>query len=495
MSYPWIKDSKYGTTPLVTNYLEVTSPNGLYLNSTNSEVLLKNPATNEKLTLSKSSIDFTNAGGNSVVLIDNTKIHLNELVPTTTPFTTDITNSNIILQSQNFISPNTNTLTLQPNLIQHLTPSFNMIIGTGSLQTTSLPVNYTSTINPYICVLGSDGVGYNGDLFCRDITCSLINGYAPTTTGLIWSNFDNAYPNLLNGRYYLTDTTYETWQDITQLFARNMSSGQSASYSWSGINTSAGTFTLQTNGYNFDLYCATFNINGIPYSSGSSSQDLNTTLGYGNNAGFQSIDNVNNINLSTINGSPYPPYPTAPYGLPNVLSIDANANTAINMNSNDINSVNNINVSTINNSPYPPSVSVPQFIYAMPFQSEYVNNGGGSPTLFTSGVFITGGFTYAITWTFWYDGLYHGRGTTEMIQGYGDLFNNFTGSISGQAKSNGYWASATISSNNMCRTSITYTDNNFVINNSDTYYPYIYQSNNIDWSGNVYCSATISRTN
>ena len=82
-----------------------------------------------------------------------------------------------------------------------------------------------------------------------------------------------------------------------------------------------------------------------------------------------------------------------------------------------------------------------------------------------------------------------------MIQGYGDLYSSSFGSISGQAKSTGYWASATISSNIMCRTSITYTDNNFVINNSDTYYPYIYQSNNISWSGNVYCSATISRTN
>jgi hypothetical protein len=29
--YPWIKDSQYGTTPLVTGYLEVTSTNGLYM--------------------------------------------------------------------------------------------------------------------------------------------------------------------------------------------------------------------------------------------------------------------------------------------------------------------------------------------------------------------------------------------------------------------------------------------------------------------------------
>jgi hypothetical protein len=34
MSYPWIKDSQYGSNPLVTDYLEVTSPNGLYFNNT-----------------------------------------------------------------------------------------------------------------------------------------------------------------------------------------------------------------------------------------------------------------------------------------------------------------------------------------------------------------------------------------------------------------------------------------------------------------------------
>ena len=36
MSYPWIKDSQHGTTPSETDYLEVTSPKGLYLNSTTS---------------------------------------------------------------------------------------------------------------------------------------------------------------------------------------------------------------------------------------------------------------------------------------------------------------------------------------------------------------------------------------------------------------------------------------------------------------------------
>ena len=494
--YPWIKDSKYGTTPSVTNYLEVTSSKGLYLNYANSTVLLKNPATSESLTMSKSAIDFYSTNGTSCVLIDNTHIHLNELIPSTTPFTTDITNQNIILQSNNNITPYLQTLTIQPNMLQHLNPDFSMIMGTGSYQTQALGVARTSTLNPYVCSVGFDGASYQGDVNCLNVNCGnnlqvvTINGLAPTTIGLVWADFNNAYPNLLNGRYYLTDTTYESYQDTQQFYARNMSVNQYASYDWNGIDANGGAFTLQTNSFNFDLYCATFNINGIPYSS-SSSQDLNTTLGYGNNAGFQNIDNVNNINLSTINNAPYPPYPTSPYGLPSVLSIDATASTSINMNSQDINSVNNINVSTINGSSYPPSLLVPQTAYAMPFQGGYTTN--FNQTIFTSGVTITGGYSYSVVWTFWYDSLSNSGSTPEMIQGYADLYNRSIGNIKGSANQSGYWASTTISSNNMYRTTITYTDNYF-ISFTDTYYPNVLQLNTINWDGTTYVSATISRT-
>jgi hypothetical protein len=205
----------------------------------------------------------------------------------------------------------------------------------------------------------------------------------------------------------------------------------------------------------------------------------------------QNIDSVSNINLSTINGFSYPPYPTGSYGLSTVLAIDNTASTSINMNGQDINSVNNINLSTINGSSYPPSVSVPQFIFAMPFQFTYVNN--STPTIFPSGVYITSG-TYAITWTFWYDGLYQSAGDKQMIEGFGDLISNSYGSVQGAAR-NSVFASSYVSTNNMYRTSLTYTDNNYVINNPDTYYPYIYQSNIMSWSGTTYVSATISRTN
>ena len=475
--YPWIKDSKYGTTPSVTNYLEVTSSKGLYLNYANSTVLLKNPATSESLTISKSAIDFYSTNGNSVVLIDNTHIHLNELTPSTTPFTTDITFQNIILQSNNNITPYLNTLTIQPNMVQHLNPDYNMIMGAGSLQTQALANNYTSTFNPYVCNLGFDGGSFNGDLNCRNIVCSLINGYAPTTTGLIWSDFNNAYPNLLNGRYYLTDTTYETYQDVQQFYARNMSGNISASYTWSGINTTGGTFTLYTSGQNFDLYCGTFNINGTPYSPGGGGggvTDIQAGSGISVN---QTTGSVTITNTGGGGGS---------QDLATTLNYGNYANQTLNMNGNSID-----NVTTINGYSFPQSISIPQTAYAMPFQGGYTTN--FNQTIFTSGVNITGGYSYSVVWTFWYDSLYYSGSPPEMIQGYADLYNSSTGNIKGSANQSGYWASATISSNNMYRTTITYTDNYF-ISFTDTYYPNVLQLNTINWDGTTYVSATISRT-
>ena len=489
-SYPWIKDSQYGTTPLVTNYLQVTSPKGLYLNDTNSEILLSNTTTtSEKLTINNSSIDFVNTNGNSALLIDNTKIHLNEPSPTTTPTTTDITYQNIILQSQNLGTP-TYTLRLQPNLIQHLTPNFSMIMGTGTYQTQALSVPRTSSLNTYVFSLGFDGGTYQGKLYCLNIDCATnlnvltINGSSfPITTGLIWADFTNPYLSLPSNRYYLTDTTFETYQDVQQFYARNMSGNQTASYNWNGINTTGATFTLQTNGYNFDLYCSTFSINGIPYGSGGGGGGV-TDIQAG--SGISVNQTTGSVTISNSGGG----------GGENLSTTLSYGNDA---GGRDITSVNNINVNSINGSPYPPSVSIPQFIFAMPFQSGNVPD--NSQTLFTSGVYITGGFTYAITWTFWYDGLYQSGGGVEMIHGYSDLQNS-SGSVhvQGAAKSLGLWASSyvsTASGSGSYKTTITYTDNNYVINASDTYYPYVFQTNTLAlaWGGTTYVSATISRTN
>ena len=267
-----------------------------------------------------------------------------------------------------------------------------------------------------------------------------------------------------------------------------MSSNQYATYNWNGINANGGTYTLQTNSYNFDLYCATFNINGVPYNpSPSSSQDLNATLGYGNSAGGQSITNVNDIGLSTINGSPYPPYPIAPYGLPSVLSIDNTANMSINMNSNDINSVNNINLSTINGSPYPPTPAI--LNYQFSFQQQVCGN--GMTTLFPTPTYIASG-TYSITWTIFFEGLVGGG----MINCYADLYSYSYGNSLGTARNAGYYPASHMSNDGGYQTCITYSDT-YILGGTDNWYPNFLQNNMSGWgsSNNTYISGVVTRIN
>ena len=57
--YPWIIDSQYGTTPSETGYLEVTSKNGLYLNSKN--ILVTNGDSNT--TITPTSVTTTTLNG------------------------------------------------------------------------------------------------------------------------------------------------------------------------------------------------------------------------------------------------------------------------------------------------------------------------------------------------------------------------------------------------------------------------------------------------
>ena len=89
--------------------------------------------------------------------------------------------------------------------------------------------------------------------------------------------------------------------------------------------------------------------------------DLANILLQGNSAGATDIDlnnndilNVNNIDLTTINGSAYPP--SSSTDLANVLLQGNSAGaTDIDLNNNNILQVDNINLTTINGSAYPPS--------------------------------------------------------------------------------------------------------------------------------------------
>lgn len=85
-------------------------------------------------------------------------------------------------------------------------------------------------------------------------------------------------------------------------------------------------------------------LNGSPIGGGGS-QDLSSVLSNGNNAGFQSITNLNDLGCSTINGTSYPPPNPS---LSSVLSSGNGAYNSIDMTGNDIYNCNNIQTTYIN---------------------------------------------------------------------------------------------------------------------------------------------------
>ena len=89
----------------------------------------------------------------------------------------------------------------------------------------------------------------------------------------------------------------------------------------------------------FNVVASEIQLNGVPIGGGGGSQDLNSVLSNGNNAGGQNITNVGDIACSSINSTSYPP-PT-----PDLTAVLGAGNNA---SSYDINGVNNLNCNSIN---------------------------------------------------------------------------------------------------------------------------------------------------
>ena len=178
---------------------------------------------------------------------------------------------------------------------------------------------------------------------------------------------------------------------------------------------------------------------------GGGSQDLNSTLSYGNTA----------------------------------------YNYSINMNGNSID-----NVSTINGNAYPPATPLPENYYFV-LQSTYANN--NSNTQFTNNtitILTTGNYT--ITWTFVFDSLFQPPGDKQMVSAYGYLQESggagFT--IQGAIQNSGVAGSSYISTDTMYRTSYTYTDV-YNIYTTATFYACILQYNTPSSGTDVYMTASV----
>lgn len=451
MSYPWIKDSVNGTTPSVTGYLEVTSTNGLYLNGATSQVLLSNTGLSTPVpqTATLTNDHLYIAGGTSI----------------TSPTHTEITDISIISNSHDNIFGGDSTTTIQGASMLMLNTQPNL---STSQQLQITPDNVILTTN----------------------------GGVPTTA--TWSSIlagGGATPTLSAVLTQGNDATTQLIYNVGQII---MSDGAtSLTPANLNFNNNNGSITgLQT-------------INGSAYPPTASVPTLNSVLGAGNNTSGFNIDFNNNsdiqncvnggisyLQVSTINGSSYPPYPTSPYGLTNVLAISGDGGGQ------NITNVNNIDISSINGSAYPPPPYYPdlnsvlnqgnsayhdidmtgnqivncgnlqvsningsayiqakrQYIFT-PFATGMISNGssnwGGTPINIVSG-------TYSITYTIQFDSnmAYGSAGNAPpyMCRGYCFLHSNAFGDYQTTNTNNGFNPSFYISNDASFPNFITMTD-------------------------------------
>ena len=339
----------------------------------------------------------------------------------------------------------------------------------------------TPLVTGYLEVTSTNGLYLNSTTSGTNSNAILMTGFitggSTPVTCYYYCDKLRYYPNVWGGETFLSQDMLRfinaTGDTLSQLnlsgltcfnpgvntYFQSSNNGQ-----YQSIGSSGEQIYISSNGGSGNVYFSAANLylNGTPIGGGGGVTDIQAGSGISVN------QNTGSVTITNTGG-----------GGGGVTDIQAGPGISVNQTTGSV---------TITNT----GGSIPQTAYAMPFQSGYTPN--NSQTIFSSsGVYITGGYSYSVVWTFWYDGLYQSGGGQEMIQGYADLYSNSTGSIKGSANQSGYWASTTISSNNMYRTTITYTDN-YYISSSDTYVPNVLQLNTANWDGNTYVSAVITRT-
>ena len=392
--YPWIKDSQYGTTPLETGYLEVTSTNGLYLNSTTS-------GTNSNAILMKGFITGGSTPVTCYYYCDKLRYYPNVWGGET-----------FLSQDMLRFADSANTTLSQLNL--------------SGLSCSNPGVNtyFQSSNNGQYQSIGSSG---------EEIFISSNSG-----SGNVYFSAANLYLNgtPIGGGGGVTDIQAGSGISVNQ---------NTGSVTITNTGGGGGGVTDIQAGPGISVNQTTGSVTITNTGGSGGSQDLNSTLSYGNTA----------------------------------------YNYSINMNGNSID-----NVSTINGSPYPPATPLPENYY-FGLQSTYANN--NSSTQFTSNtitILTTGNYT--ITWTFVFDSLFQSPGDKQMVSAYGYLQESGGAGfiIQGAIQNSGVAGSSYISTHTMYRTSYTYTDV-YNIYATATFYACILQYNTPSTGTTVYMTASV----
>jgi len=465
--YPWIEDSKYLTSP-VTGYLAVTAPNGLYLNSATSEVLLKNPLISSE----HATLTFQNLYIQSPA--------------TTTQNHTEITNGALIASSINFSGGNTtSTATINSGSIS--------MLNNQPATSTSQQVQITPT---------------QVSIFT--------NGGAATTAN--WSSIlagGGATPTL---SAVLTAGNDATAQSITNIQDLTLNGVGVSTITFTN-NTGALNGVLNINGSAYPPPAGTPNLAGV-LGAGNTTGGLN--IDFMNTA---NITNVLDITLSTINGGAYPPFPVAPYGLAGVLNISNDAVGA------SMTGLNNIDLVNINGSAYPPSGSTPNINQVLSSGDDAfgasiqglngITTGNINTSTINGATFVNGkniycfptfnagsiasggkvaggtslsviGGNYQITYSITFDSNFtQGTSTFYQVSGYCYL-SGLTSDVYPTLYSGNIFASQIISYDGTYNTTITMTDTIALF--TDTYQLGVSQTNNNSMNaGNLYVSAILTQ--
>jgi uncharacterized protein (DUF2345 family) len=284
-SYPWIIDSQYGTTPTTTGYLQVVSPNGLYLYSTDDN---GSTFTN---TLSSSGITC-------ISILDDGTTSTNTLSSSGITCDHDLT----IASTGNQVNINSyDNINISAGVNFNVTASDNISLKANNdyvLITGNKDVKLTSSEGNIQLTPTYDGVTYFGEVYCNKTTDNSGDGIlnvgtinyttlnppisTPTLEQVLTARNTSIIPIILEEN--LENITSRATLSSRALLMNNTGTGITASYGNEGISTN-------------DLYTINSN-NTLTLSSTIGDIDITSS------ANINLITPLGNVN---INGSAYPP--------------------------------------------------------------------------------------------------------------------------------------------------------------------------------------------
>ena len=280
----------------------------LILNPT--QVFLKDTANNYTTDITNTSISLVNGLGDTNAIAPTSQVITNNSGDTNTQTATsmnitDSASSGNSSYSYNGISINGTAGTFSASTTQvkvqngsslavldNGSGSYGGVIGliasNGTNQTEYTPTGITLSSTNLNIQGGNLNMDGNSIEYVDNLACNTINGFAPTTIGLVWSDFNgsNAYNNLPNNSYQVANNNITTTQSFNNFNIYNSNDANSTELEEGKLSTTNSILTLTGGSGSFpiDFVCSYLTLNGQPIQFGSLVYSVPSFLIYLNNA-------------------------------------------------------------------------------------------------------------------------------------------------------------------------------------------------------------------